>query len=1179
MKIRDNALTPVVSAAIALLIVTSTVGAVVIWGVPYTNDLRNKSTSENVKVQIDTLSKDLNNLVNSNPGDKKIDTFSMDGGTISTSTKADRTVIMYSHSKDYEFTVTNIEGNNVFIRMIKPFDYPLNYNLSDARLSWSTCFLAGTKVLMADGSYKNIEDITVGEQVASYSEYTNTIESGFVSNVFHHSSNEMPDHYIIINNGLKVTPNHRFYSDGKWVYASDLKVGNHLFSSDGNKDYVIYSIKRVFEKEPCFDLEIEQCHTYFVSIANDGVNVLVHNGGGAGANKPPTFGTPSPKNGSTNQNLTLTWSIPISDLEGNTFKWFINCSNGQKSSATGASNGTKKLSLSGLSYSTKYRVYVNATDPTPGSGTWTRRWYTFTTIAPPINHEPSKPSNPQPSDNAINVPIKVTILQWSPCTDPENESVSYEVYFGTATLSKYPKQNQTWFNPGTLNYNTHYWWKVIAYDPEGNRNESDIWNFYTEIKPNNPPNMPIYSSPSNHATNVSTITRLFWNCSDSDGDILTYDVYLGKSTPPTLERSNWAYNSLALLGLESNTKYYWKIVAKDEHGATTTGPIWDFKTETAIKSITVISPNGGELWLINSTQNITWTSQGINGLISIKIYASDIRYGETIATNIPNTGSYQWLIPGYIPTDGTYKIQIWSADDSTIYDESDNYFSIHQQTSITVISPNGGETWYLYNLENITWTSQGINGLISIKIYASDIRYGETIATNIPNTGSYQWEITKDIPTDDTYKINIWSADDSTIYDESDNYFSIHRPSITVISPNGGETWRENGTYYINWITNGFGPNGSITILSFFMQDYYGNDYLIQPIVGSISGEINSWKINLSWIMCEPAPPGYYKILIVFGLFDIYDYSDGFFTIYPEGSYVLTRPPENNTNQATIFVGKLENLSGSVRFRYREQNTTEWKYSSEWHGDFTNEIFKETFYGLSPGVNYEYQAGFKNDMFELWGSFYYFTTMLHEGFTNCYLVDTKNIGGDNWSIDLSCLPSISGTVVIDLYTSQPSVVHFGTIWIYDSNSLTYMKSEGGKTEGYAFEKGGILKYEEGKWHVEDTTQISNWTNLFSIHVPQTIFSSFSESASSNNVLKFKIYSNLQSSYNGESKQIYNMRIQFDGDHKYEWRDYLKGKYLFEDDSIATEYPSLKYVPSENGVCLALAYSTIALVLN
>ena len=95
-------------------------------------------------------------------------------------------------------------------------------------------------------------------------------------------------------------------------------------------------------------------------------------------NKPPIFGTSSPVNGSTGNLLSLTWSIPINDPQGDTFSWTINCSNGQKNSATGATNGTKSLSLTGLTYSTTYKIWVNATDPA-GSNLYTRRWYIFTT--------------------------------------------------------------------------------------------------------------------------------------------------------------------------------------------------------------------------------------------------------------------------------------------------------------------------------------------------------------------------------------------------------------------------------------------------------------------------------------------------------------------------------------------------------------------------------------------------------------------------------------------------------------------------------------------------------------------------------------------------------------------------------------------------------------------------------
>ncbi|MCX6672058.1 MAG: hypothetical protein NTX92_09090 [Euryarchaeota archaeon] len=114
----------------------------------------------------------------------------------------------------------------------------------------------------------------------------------------------------------------------------------------------------------------------------------------APTNQSPVFGTPSPGNSSTGSLLILSWNIPINDPEGNHIVWTIQCSNGQTTSSsgfgllgTGAFNGSAYLGLSGLSYSTTYKVWVNATDPA-GSGLYTRRWFTFTTQKSGGNNPP-----------------------------------------------------------------------------------------------------------------------------------------------------------------------------------------------------------------------------------------------------------------------------------------------------------------------------------------------------------------------------------------------------------------------------------------------------------------------------------------------------------------------------------------------------------------------------------------------------------------------------------------------------------------------------------------------------------------------------------------------------------------------------------------------------------------------
>jgi hypothetical protein len=167
-------------------------------------------------------------------------------------------------------------------------------------------------------------------------------------------------------------------------------------------------------------------------------------------NTPPVFGTPSPANGSINNLLSLTWSIPINDHDGDLFSWTIQCSNGQKTNKTGASNGTKSLSLLGLAYSTTYKVWVNATDPT-GSGLYTRKWFTFTTQQQQ-NSPPNKPN--KPSGPASGKPNTVYTYSTS-TTDPNGNQVYYQWDWGDGSQSNWLGP----YNSGATISTTHTWGK------------------------------------------------------------------------------------------------------------------------------------------------------------------------------------------------------------------------------------------------------------------------------------------------------------------------------------------------------------------------------------------------------------------------------------------------------------------------------------------------------------------------------------------------------------------------------------------------------------------------------------------------------------------------------------------------------------------------------------------------
>jgi uncharacterized protein (TIGR02145 family) len=97
---------------------------------------------------------------------------------------------------------------------------------------------------------------------------------------------------------------------------------------------------------------------------------------------------------------------------------------------------------------------------------------------------------------------------------------------------------------------------------------------------NTPPNQPSNPDPEDGATTITIPPTLHWSCSDPDGDALAYNVYLGADNPPfTVVSANQADTLFNIINLTANTTYYWKIVAKDTHGDSAAGPVWQFTTK------------------------------------------------------------------------------------------------------------------------------------------------------------------------------------------------------------------------------------------------------------------------------------------------------------------------------------------------------------------------------------------------------------------------------------------------------------------------------------------------------------------------------------------------------------------------------------------------------------------------
>ncbi|MFD8781019.1 polymorphic toxin-type HINT domain-containing protein [Kitasatospora sp. NPDC059599] len=155
---------------------------------------------------------------------------------------------------------------------------------------WCNSFPAGTKVLLADGTAKPIDQLTAGEQVVATDPQTGKTAGEHVAQAITTpddedftelqlavpvEANEVADPGSTTT--LTSTQHHPYWdiTTNRWINAADLHAGDQLLTSTG--DTVTVTSVRNYHTDPtiAYNLTIDQIHTYYVLAG--ATPVLVHN--------------------------------------------------------------------------------------------------------------------------------------------------------------------------------------------------------------------------------------------------------------------------------------------------------------------------------------------------------------------------------------------------------------------------------------------------------------------------------------------------------------------------------------------------------------------------------------------------------------------------------------------------------------------------------------------------------------------------------------------------------------------------------------------------------------------------------------------------------------------------------------------------------------------------------------
>ncbi len=148
------------------------------------------------------------------------------------------------------------------------------------------CFVKGTKVTLADGSTKNIEDIVPGDVVCTFDLKNNEVKNNIVNAVYSKKVNKIIEYKFDNGETIRCTPDHPIYVDGKGWASFDSLLSNGLYSLESsvnsievgdsvkllNGESKILSISSIDEEVIVYNLQdIEGNHNFFAN------NILVHN--------------------------------------------------------------------------------------------------------------------------------------------------------------------------------------------------------------------------------------------------------------------------------------------------------------------------------------------------------------------------------------------------------------------------------------------------------------------------------------------------------------------------------------------------------------------------------------------------------------------------------------------------------------------------------------------------------------------------------------------------------------------------------------------------------------------------------------------------------------------------------------------------------------------------------------
>lgn len=333
-----------------------------------------------------------------------------------------------------------------------------------------------------------------------------------------------------------------------------------------------------------------------------------------------------------------------------------------------------------------------------------------------------------------------------------------------------------------------------------NAKSNELWDYFSYLAKFSDARLTLLSPSGSEQWRIGTKQNISWTTNlgkimiqlSTNGGTTWVDL-----TPSPVDGSLGSYSLSVPNRPSANCKV--RVYSPDAPGsAADTSGVFTI-TNSVVPAIVLISPNGLEKWQIGTEHNITWTSTSAGNKLSIEYTNDGGSSWKLISDSVSasETG-YKWTAPQ--DTSAQCRVRIRDNSNAAVYDISDNLFKVLPAPKI-LFPGKASDTLVIASSREIKWSAPLVktvdlfyspdNGKSWNKI---NKYYNEVVDAS---KGTYNWFVPA-VSTSDSCSLKIIDTEDSTVFGETESFFTIYNP-IRITYPKAGDTLQAGNFYDITW--------------------------------------------------------------------------------------------------------------------------------------------------------------------------------------------------------------------------------------------------------------------------------------------------------------------------------------------------------------------------------------------